>query len=56
MSVVQKQVQKWTTYKPKNYQSFWRQKIHRLFDHVGVLMIGAAILALVIGLVVQRVS
>ena len=53
MNIVQKQIKKWTTYKPKNYNSYWRQKIHRLSDHVGVLMVGAAILALTIGMVVH---
>ena len=51
MSIIQRQIQKWTTYKPKNYNGYWRQKIHRLSDHIGVLMFGAATLALVIGFV-----
>ena len=56
MNEVQKQIQKWTTYTPKNYRGYWRQKIHRLVDHIGVLMIGAAVLALAIGFVVQQVN
>jgi len=53
MSIIQRQIQKWTTYKPKNYNGYWRQKIHRLSDHIGVLMVGAAILALTIGMVIH---
>ena len=51
MNIVQKQIQKWTTYKPKNYNSYWQHTVTRLSDHIGVLMFGAAILALVIGFV-----
>ena len=53
MSVIQRLIQKCTTYKPKNYNGYWRQKIHRLSDHIGVLMVGAAILALTIGMVIH---
>ena len=51
MNIIQKQIQKWTTYKPKNYNSYWHHTVTRLSDHIGVLMFGAAILALVIGFV-----
>ena len=53
MNIVQKQIQKWKTYKPKNYNSYWRQKINRLSDHIGVLLLGATALALTIGMVVH---
>tara|TARA_R100000808_G_C2120549_1_gene131930 strand:+ start:493 stop:657 length:165 start_codon:yes stop_codon:yes gene_type:complete len=53
MNVIQRQVQKWTTYKPKNYNSYWRVWSNRLVDHVGVLAFGAAVIALAIGFVVN---
>ena len=53
MNIVQKQIKKWTSYKPKNYNSYWRQKIHRLSDHVGILLLGASILALTIGFAIH---